>query len=162
MTTISSDSELMTQYVSALAVPPSSYFTAVVDGQGRPMIFSLGTDKKFHLIVDDAVGNHILVDFGAAIGHSGNVHSFDVKQDAAGLIYVVAAVSGTTTSASDIVVLKPFNPVDYDLTQDQLTSLVIPHGAQTNAFTVTKMTLASTTLGTTPAKFEDPVRLIYM
>jgi hypothetical protein len=140
MATLSSDSDLMTQYVAAVAVPPSSYFVAVQDGHGNPMIFSLGTDKRFHLIVDDAVGNHVLVDFAASLGYSEEIHSFYVQQDASGLLYIVFA-AGNSTNHSDLVAMQPFNPVDYDLSHAHLDALVIPHESQANMFKVTKLSL---------------------
>jgi len=143
MATISSDSEFMTQYVAAVAIPPSSYFVTVDDGHGNPMIFSLGTDKKFHLIVNDVLGNHILVDFGVSLGYSGDIHSFYVQQGASGMLYIVVAVAdpSSTTGASELVVVQPFNPSDYDLTQARLDALVIPHEPQANHFEVTKLSL---------------------
>lgn len=38
------------------------------------------TDKNFNAVVDDEVGNHRIVNFGALIGASGPVHAFDVQQ----------------------------------------------------------------------------------
>lgn len=118
MASLSYDSELMTQQVAAIAVPNSSRFVTVKDEIGNPMVFSLGTDQKIYLVKTNKAGKRVLIDFGTLLRlvDSYKVYAFDVAQNVDSTLYIILATEDPT-SGSDLIVLSPFKPVDYDLSE---------------------------------------------
>lgn len=114
MATVSADSELMTNYASAAAVPPSSNFVALVDDENRPMIFCLSdaTDKalpKIQLIKQDGNGNRFIYNLADSVGlkPSEKILAFDIQQAANGSVFLTFAVeSGRDESV--LYIVKPF------------------------------------------------------
>ncbi|KAL8868771.1 MAG: hypothetical protein Q9174_004764, partial [Haloplaca sp. 1 TL-2023] len=111
---ITSASELMTNYAAATAVPPSSHFVALLDEYEKPMVFCLSetrnsTNDKLQVIKEDDDGNRFITDLANALGLTSAVRitAFDVKQAADKRIFLVFAVE-TANEESSLYIVKPF------------------------------------------------------
>lgn len=160
MNSITHDSELLSQRMAAVAVPDSSTFFTVRDENDEPLVFSLGTDKKFYMIKKNDLGQDIVRDFGSLLHFDEDYvgHAVIVSQDSDDKLYIVVAVESDKEAkndadqkASDVGVLKPFRPVDRDLNStSDLRDLIIPQsGGVSNQricsfFTVSKTFLRVT------------------
>jgi hypothetical protein len=119
MASLNHDSELMMQHVAAVAVPNSSRFVTVKNHDGSPMVFSLGTDKRLYLIINNRDGQRILMDFGydlLRLDKDYKVYAFDVAQDIDSTLYIILATEDQS-SGSDLIVLTPFKPEEYDMAE---------------------------------------------
>jgi hypothetical protein len=128
------------QQIAAVAVPNSSLFHTVADENGRPMVFSVGTDKKFYVLKEDIEGHCLISDLESMLrlpaAYAAQVLS--VTQDRASNIFVALAIEDQGSSAerkpSIIYILQPFKPQDQNLSDAtaNLSSLIIPQkGANT-------------------------------
>jgi hypothetical protein len=118
METVHHDSELMTQYVAAIAVPNSQRFVAVRDEKGYLVLFSLGTDLKIYVSKLDVSGHRVVRDFGLMLGlpSTYEAQAFDVAQDTSSTLYIaVATARGSNKDQSDLHLLRPFKPSEADL-----------------------------------------------
>ena len=135
MASIHIDSELMTNYVSALPVPAGSHFVTCLDPiSRRPMVFGISNDPTPKLQVvkviarpeyfeshcsrkkqEDEDGITQLIDFGQLLNipSSTSVLAFDCQQSADLTIYLCLAVGNATNA--NLIIVKPFqwtgNPV---------------------------------------------------
>lgn len=128
---VNHDSELMVQHVAAVAVPNSSLFFTVADKQGNPVVFSLGTDEKFYVIQNDAHGQKQLNDLGILLRLDASYvgHALSISQGPEMNLFLVLAIqSMENEGASEIIVLKPFQLSEYDLSSSgsDLSGLIIP------------------------------------
>ncbi|RHZ58240.1 uncharacterized protein CDV56_106126 [Aspergillus thermomutatus] len=135
MFSVNHDFELMVQHVAAVAVPKSSLFFTVADEQGNPAVFSLGTDKKFYVVQNDAYGQKQLNDLGGLLRLDASYvgHALSVSQGPGMNLFLVLAIQSTENEdASEIIVLKPFQPSEYDLSSSgsDLSGLIIPQTGQ--------------------------------
>ena len=82
MITITQDSELMTNLISANPIPAGNRFIAFRDHNLDPAVFSLSDDQKLNLVIT-VNGEPNLIDFGNTSGlytkHT-KIQAFDVKQ----------------------------------------------------------------------------------
>lgn len=117
METLQHDSEWMTQYIAAQAVPSSRNFAAVHDKNGQLMLFSLGTDSKLYVSSLDASGSRVVLDLGDMLGFASTYtgHAFGIMQDRSTKLYLVVAIaSDSASSKSSVYLLRPFEPGDVD------------------------------------------------
>ena len=115
MASIQYSSRLAEMEIPASAVPASNDFTAVADVRGRPMIFAVGNDSIFRLIVEDHQLNRQLINLSQGLGlySSETVKSFAVNQDSSSKIYLVVSTEMVNMVAPGrLFVLKPFLPVE--------------------------------------------------
>lgn len=114
MANISFDSELMTNYAAAAAVPPSSHFVALVDDNHRPMILCLSdaTNKsppRLQIIQEDDVGNRFIYDLAGSLKltSTDKIMAFDATQAADGRVFLTLAVESGVAEAR-LYIVKPF------------------------------------------------------
>ncbi|KAI1331436.1 hypothetical protein F5Y16DRAFT_422964 [Xylariaceae sp. FL0255] len=90
MISIKQDSELMTNYIPANPVTAGERFVGFYDESSRPACFSLSSDKKFNLVIQNE-GAATLVDFGVQNGFDSNFQAFHVQQGADKKLDICAA-----------------------------------------------------------------------
>lgn len=111
---ISIDSELLTTLVSADPVSSGDHFTAIVDQNGAPAVFSLSTDGKLLFIVQDATAlddSYVSHDFGSLWGATDKVTGFDVLQTSDKRLAIALAVR-KDDQHSVLLVLPSLAPAD--------------------------------------------------
>ncbi len=98
--------ELMKNQQQASPIEPTKNILVVQDSNGKPMIFTIGTDEKFHLIKYDesSATGWTVVDLSAGFTGYAAAKVFEVTQDIKGRISVVLAVSKPNASNTDIFV----------------------------------------------------------
>jgi hypothetical protein len=135
MATAPYDTELMTQQVAAVAIPNSHSFVTVRDENGSLMVFSLGSNGVFYVFKEDDSGSRVMIDFGAALKIApATVTAFDITQSTKNSLLYVTAASVTPASEllgaakTDLLVLKPFQPSDIDVSDPNLdlSGLIMP------------------------------------
>ncbi|KAF7502179.1 hypothetical protein GJ744_006768 [Endocarpon pusillum] len=114
MASVRIDSELMTNYVSAVPVPAGGHHVTVLDEKRMPMVFSLSNDKEspqLRIIRRDAQGRSEMFTIHKIIGLHDNVYIqyFHVEQSWSLKLHLVVACKSSDNSSS-LVVLKPFLP----------------------------------------------------
>jgi hypothetical protein len=114
MASIVSDSELMTNYASAAAVPPASHFAALRDDKGRPLIVCLSdpspdAPRKLQIIMESEGSSRSLYDLSKPLGITTGMKilAFDAKQTNDGRVFLVFAVQSANDKAT-LSIVKPF------------------------------------------------------
>lgn len=114
MASIVTDSELMTNYASAAAVPPASHFAALRDDDGRPLIICLSdatpdTPRKIQVVMEAGGSSRHLLDLSSALGITAGkkILAFDAKQTSDGRVFLVYAVESADETAN-LCIVKPF------------------------------------------------------
>ncbi|PGH11686.1 hypothetical protein AJ79_04709 [Helicocarpus griseus UAMH5409] len=159
MVGITHDSELMMQHIAAVAVPNSSIFFTVRDENGRPEVFSMGTDKKFYVFKENVEGKYELIDLGSLLKLEGSyvAHALSVTQDQKSSLSIILAIENKTAKAtdpnrlpSDVLVLKPFQSSAYDLgnPDSDLRGLIVPQKGESPGVQVSQFYSAGTSGGT--------------
>lgn len=131
MAEVSYNSRLVSMEIAGVApVPISSDFITVRDGRNRSMIFSIGTDNIFRVILDDPDLTRCLVDLNTVLGleDSEIVTAYDVRQALDSTIYLAIAIGrNNDPSWSQLLILKPFKPSEVNFfSQETVRDLVIP------------------------------------
>lgn len=110
---LSYDAELMRHQAPAIPVSPSRSFSVILDEHHRPIVFSIGTDKKFYLIMSDDKGVNILYDLGGRLGFSTDAQAFAVTQLPDLTILVAFAMTHDKNhTEGDLYVLGPLKPAE--------------------------------------------------
>jgi len=125
MAKVEYDSELMTQQIAAVPIPPTKRFVALSDHEGSPIIISVGNNGTLYAIKEDISNSRALVDLSAAFGISGHkIVAFDCRfNEKNSMVYLCFAYdAGEDTK---LVVLKPFQPIALD-DVTTLKDLMIP------------------------------------
>ncbi|KAJ5175562.1 uncharacterized protein N7482_001439 [Penicillium canariense] len=112
MATLQWDSELMTNYVSAVAVPAASHMVTCVDPHTlQPMIFALSNDEipKLQVIGVNEEGQRVRTDYGRLLGlpTDAYIQTFDVQQGADYTIHL-ALTTKVDEQHSQLWVVRPF------------------------------------------------------
>lgn len=130
MASIAYDSELMTNYIAALAVPPSTRYVTCLDPTSRrPMVFSISSDGRLLAIKvcpfsftlcfwtqssscmgqEDKDGQTSLIDMGPFLGipSSTTVQAFDCQQ-ALDLSLYLCVATRADADTSNVLIAKPF------------------------------------------------------
>jgi hypothetical protein len=110
---VSYDAQLMHHQVPSIPVPPSHRFVAVLDEHNRPLVFSIGNDNKFYLIMSDDKGVNRLFNLGDLLGFKTKAQAFAVSQIPDGTILVAFAMSHDQDhDDGDLYVLGPISPAE--------------------------------------------------
>ncbi|EFY95145.2 hypothetical protein X797_010128 [Metarhizium robertsii] len=123
MESVHHDSEKMSQYIAAVAVPNSRRFVSVHDNNGQLMLFSLGTDSKLYVSALDPSGNRVIRDLGNSLGFPSAyvAHAFDVVQDAKSKLYISVAIEKSSDpSKSLLYLLQPLGAINMDFSSPDL------------------------------------------
>jgi hypothetical protein len=98
--------ELMKNQLPASPVSPSGNIAVVQDASGQPMIFTIGTDREFHLLRFDpgSASGWSLIDLGHSFTGYATAAAFDIVQDLKGNITIVAALSKPGATVTDLFV----------------------------------------------------------
>lgn len=129
------DADLMTQTVacSVFSSDNAASFSAISDGQSKPLLFSVSHDGHFYLLhADNSIGKKPLVDLNECFGlpTDATVTAYAVTQDKSGIIYLAfstAAAASTTT----VYVVKPTTASDWASVKagENLTSWFLSTGS---------------------------------
>ncbi|KAL9041059.1 MAG: hypothetical protein Q9180_001527 [Flavoplaca navasiana] len=129
--TVTSASELMTNYAAAAAIPPSSHFVALLDENDKPMVFCLSetrdsTNTKLQVIKEDDDGNRFITDLADALGLASaiKITAFDIKQAPDKRVFLAFAV-GSATEESLLYIVKPFRVLTELLLGDNFRLLCV-------------------------------------
>ncbi|KAK1774877.1 hypothetical protein QBC45DRAFT_489404 [Copromyces sp. CBS 386.78] len=118
MASLSIDSELMTNYVSAVPIPAGSHHVAVLDEKRMPMVFGLSSDSdspQLQVLRRDVQGRSQLLNLHNLLGlpDATRVQTFHVEQSWDLTLYLaIAYTPEDTPSSSKLQLLKPFRPED--------------------------------------------------
>lgn len=130
MASITYSGRLAQMEIPASSVPASRDFTAIADDRGRPMIFAIGTDSTFRLIIEDGELNRKLVNLSEALGlyTAETVHSYAVNQDNESNVYLAISTKMTNMmTPGRLFILKPFESEKAgNLDAESVAKLVIP------------------------------------
>lgn len=122
----------MIQHVAAVAVPPSSKFITLIDEVGMPMVISLGTDFKLHVVKTNMIGQQRkLVDLGSLLrlADTYKASAFGISQDEDSNIYIALQTEASEGPPSNrLLLVKPFKPDSFDLGSEEtdLSVLIMP------------------------------------
>lgn len=131
MAQITYNSRLVEMEIAGAApVPVSNDLITVRDGRNRSMIFSVGSDNVFRIILGDTNLTLRTIDFGAAlrVKEGEKITAYDVRQALDSTMYIVAATGrDDTPSWGRVFILIPFLPSKVDLIDTEaIKRLVIP------------------------------------
>ncbi|KAH0372867.1 hypothetical protein KCU65_g919, partial [Aureobasidium melanogenum] len=116
MASLTVDSELMTNYISAVPVPAGSHHVAVLDEKRMPLLFTLSNDRplpRLQVLRRDSEGQSSIFDIGKQIGLPENayIQSFHVEQSWNLKLYLAVSYrSGDDDSKSLLHLVRPFLP----------------------------------------------------
>ena len=127
---VSYDSELMDQLIPAVPIEPSRRFETVLDENNRPLVFSIGNDNIFYLVIADENGLNTRQNFGARLGFHKNAQAFSVSQAEDRKLIVVFAMQRDDNSYGDIRILGPIEPADLRKADLYLRSFILRTVAQ--------------------------------
>jgi hypothetical protein len=98
--------ELMKNHLPASPIDPTANILVVQDQAGSPMIFTIGTDQRFHLLRFDpgSATGWSVADLTASFTGYAVATTFDVVQDHAGRITVAVALQKAGATATDLFV----------------------------------------------------------
>ena len=131
MASIVVDSELMTNYVSAVPAPAGSHHVTVLDENRMPMLFCMSSDRQPRLRVSksternqnnmklsdqaavckDVNGHSDMIDIHDALGlpADAELEAFHLEQSWSLKLFLCVAYK-STSSSSQLLVAKPFSP----------------------------------------------------
>ncbi|KAL8689416.1 MAG: hypothetical protein Q9224_004644 [Gallowayella concinna] len=139
MATVRVDSELMQSWVSAVPVPASHDFRALKDGNGRPLVLSLGNDDVLYLLVassEGQSGTYQIIDVTRSLGLSPDrdkVVAYDAVQSVSSkMIYIVLSVE-SPSNWHRMLVLRPFLPDVAKLPSMSFKELIVPQPSNFDA-----------------------------
>ncbi|KAG9758073.1 hypothetical protein KCU73_g4084, partial [Aureobasidium melanogenum] len=116
MASLTIDSELMTNFISAVPVPAGGHHVAVLDEKRMPLLFTLSNDRplpRLQILRRDHEGQSSIFDVGKQIGLPGNayIQSFHVEQSWNLKLYLAVSYrDGDDDSKSLLHLTKPFLP----------------------------------------------------
>ncbi|TFK37929.1 hypothetical protein BDQ12DRAFT_666536 [Crucibulum laeve] len=119
------DTELIHQTVAGIPVPTTRRFTAIVDENGRPLVFSIGNDGVLYLIISDKDGTNELQNFGQRLGFSTHAQAVSASQGPDGDIIVIFAMTCEGNDYGSIHALGPFKSSDLRGTDLRLRSFLL-------------------------------------
>jgi hypothetical protein len=97
--------ELMKNQQKGSPISPTRDIRVVQDNLGRPLIFTIGTDRKFQLLKSELSANGWkALDLSGSFTDYESVQTFDVTQDLKGRISVAVAMTKKGTTGTDIFV----------------------------------------------------------
>lgn len=146
MASINYSSRVAQMEIPASSVPPSKDFTSIADTRGRPMIFAIGTDDVFRLIVEDGELNRKLINLSTLLGlYAGEtVKAYAVKQDAELNIYLSISTQMTKmVTPGRLFVLRPFRPEEAALLDAELVAKLVIPAKESLPFVVERIFLVS-------------------
>ncbi|OLN96907.1 Vegetative incompatibility protein HET-E-1-like protein 20 [Colletotrichum chlorophyti] len=101
--------ELMRNAIPAQCVEPGSAFTVATGGDDTPLIFSIGTKGRLHLVKKDTqTRENVELDLSKAfqLPDSHVIHAMTITQDPALVLYVAFA-AGPAKGKSDVFIIRP-------------------------------------------------------
>lgn len=109
--------ELMKNQRRASPINPSRNISVVGDGNGRPMIFTIGTDDEFHLLKyeDGSPTGWTVINLSKDFDGYTASRAFAITQDNAGRISIALALSKAKESNTDVFVASMLSD-DYSKT----------------------------------------------
>ncbi|KAL5589354.1 hypothetical protein FOVSG1_011221 [Fusarium oxysporum f. sp. vasinfectum] len=114
MTSITVESELMTQTVAAQPINNASDFFVVKDAGNHPMLFSRGDQGELYLTLQGKSGINQLVNLGAKfnIPSSSTIAALSVKQSLSGTTFLIFAERSSQAKNDKLHVVKGVDPQD--------------------------------------------------
>ncbi|MEZ4473927.1 MAG: hypothetical protein R3F60_24690 [bacterium] len=119
--TVSADAEIMQSYQAALPVAANHTLAAVQDSAGNPLVFSIGSDQRFYLLLADPGGptGWTQLDLTDSVSRWGTPTKFAVGQVPSGDITLVVAATPAGGGTPTVVIAGPLScdPTQTDWTQ---------------------------------------------
>jgi len=119
-------------------VPATRDFKVLKDGNGRPMLLSIGNDGILYLVASDGEGQsgtHRVRNLTEALGldkSSVSLTCFDAVQSVStGMIYIALAAE-SSGNFHRLLLLRPFDPAAVDVLTIKFSELIIPQKVNIN------------------------------
>ncbi|MFD0586510.1 hypothetical protein ACFQZE_00740 [Paenibacillus sp. GCM10027627] len=145
-------SELMKNQMPSSILEPTKNICVVQDSGGKPMIFTIGTDAKFHLLKYDeasAVG-FTAIDLSEGFPEYATARTFAVSQDNSGNITVCVALSKSNEAVTDLFI-APMISNDYSQVDwKAFRALAKPIAGADKGFSAEKMIIGTSDDGQAP------------
>ncbi len=138
-------SELMENHLAATAVDESYHIAAVVDANGDPMLFSIGSDRKLYLIVkaSGSPTGWAQTDLAVPLGSSYQAAAFAVSQAPDGRINLAVAVQRPGASATTVYVTPPLSNAAGETDWQDLAGQWVERPATAGNFVISEMMMGA-------------------
>lgn len=109
---VSVSAELMKNQSPASPIEPNQNLAVVQDAAGKPMLFSIGNDHRFHLIRFDetAKTGWSVMDLMSGVSGYSAATAFAVSQDLQGRISVLVALAKAGATTTDLFIANMLEP----------------------------------------------------
>jgi hypothetical protein len=105
------DSEPLLHCMPASVFNSSFKFTAVLDESSKPLIFTVGQDKRFYVLKENQRGSFVQIDLTDKLGISGEVDAFAITQSTStSRTLFIAAATRSESGDTKLYVLEPIVP----------------------------------------------------
>lgn len=120
------DTELVNHIVAAVTVPTTRHFATAIDDENHPLVFSIGHDGKFYLVINNEKRGNELQNLSSRLGfgESETVQALAASQAHDGRIVVGFAIKHQDSDAGDAYILGPISPADLRRDGDLRSSLL--------------------------------------
>ncbi|KAF8956273.1 hypothetical protein BDZ97DRAFT_1852590 [Flammula alnicola] len=126
MADIRYDGEAMLHQMPTSLISSHSKFVSVLDKDRRPLVFCASHDLKFTVLQANSTGSFVLIDLSAKLNISGDVQAIAVAQHQESLLLHIAVATGSTSTQSQIHILKPIAPDFIGVTDADLRKASLP------------------------------------
>lgn len=144
MADIRYDGEAMLHQMPTSLISSHSKFVSVLDKDRRPLVFCASHDLKFNVLQANSTGSFVLIDLSAKLNISGDVQAIAVAQHQDTLLLHIAVATGSTSTPSQIHILKPITPDFIGVTDADLRKALLPQSTSPQNVRITDFHIVRT------------------